>query len=143
MWPFSAVFFSTSVVLLDFVYHVFGRFVTRGVQKRDKRIRKSFSSAAKKSTYLLASLFFFKRPSLMCYLYGQASRRILFRNDRRPKTRPRHHRQSKGHSKTIYGPWGGWLVPRRPKKYQGWSDFCVRFFYRVFLTPLTEKPPKT
>jgi hypothetical protein len=30
---------------------------------------------------------------------------------------------------TNDGPWGGWLVPRRPKKYQGWSDFFVRFFF--------------
>jgi hypothetical protein len=29
--------------------------------------------------------------------------------------------------KKIDGPWGGWLVPRKPKKYQGWSDFCEIF----------------
>jgi hypothetical protein len=30
------------------------------------------------------------------------------------------------------GPLRGWLVPRRPKKYQGWSDVFSRFVYRVF-----------
>jgi hypothetical protein len=29
--------------------------------------------------------------------------------------------------KQIDGPSGGWFVPRRPKKYQGWSDFFLRF----------------
>ena len=55
---------------------------------------------------------------------------------------PRHFqrregcRPVKGHSKKKSdGPWGGWLVPRRPKKYQGWSDFFSRFFYRVFELP--------
>jgi hypothetical protein len=38
-------------------------------------------------------------------------------------------------NKTNDGPWGGWLVPRRPKKYQGWSDFFARFFNRVFELP--------
>jgi hypothetical protein len=42
---------------------------------------------------------------------------------------------SRGTQKKIDGPWGGWLVPRRPKKYQGWSFFFVRFFYRVFELP--------
>jgi hypothetical protein len=36
--------------------------------------------------------------------------------------------------------WRGWLVPRRPKKYQGWSDFFVRFFIVFFNTPHRETP---
>jgi hypothetical protein len=38
-----------------------GRFVRRGVQKRDKN-REKHAAAAKKSTYLLTSLFFSRRP---------------------------------------------------------------------------------
>jgi hypothetical protein len=45
-------------------YHVFGRFVTRGVQKRDKNNRAKISSASKKSTYLLTSLLFFSTAPL-------------------------------------------------------------------------------
>jgi hypothetical protein len=41
-----------------FVYRVFGRFVTRGVQKCDKQNRAKISSAPKKSTHSLTSLFF-------------------------------------------------------------------------------------
>jgi hypothetical protein len=29
-------------------------------------------------------------------------------------------------------PLRGWLVPPRPKKYQGWSVFCFSILYRVF-----------
>jgi hypothetical protein len=42
---------------------------------------------------------------------------------------------SKGHSIFFDGPWGGWLVPRRPKKYQGWSKTNCEFFYRFFELP--------
>jgi lauroyl/myristoyl acyltransferase len=57
-------FFFLPVVLIDFFYRVFGRFVTRGVKKRDKKNRRNFPAAAKKSTYLLTSLFggFFTAP---------------------------------------------------------------------------------
>jgi hypothetical protein len=55
-------FFSPSVVLLDFFYRVFGRSVTRGVQKRDKKNREFFSAAAKKSTHSLTYVTFFSRP---------------------------------------------------------------------------------
>jgi hypothetical protein len=51
-------FFSPSVVWFDFFNRVFGRFVTRGVQKREKKSRET-SSAPQKSSYLLTSLFFF------------------------------------------------------------------------------------
>jgi hypothetical protein len=57
---FSSFFFlSPLVVWFDFVYRVLGRFVTRGVQKRDKKNRAKISSAPKKSSYLLTSLFVF------------------------------------------------------------------------------------
>jgi hypothetical protein len=50
-------FFSPSVVLFNFFYHVFGRFVTTGVLKRDlKKLRENLLSFQKK--YLLTSLFF-------------------------------------------------------------------------------------
>jgi hypothetical protein len=42
---------------------------------------------------------------------------------------------ARGTPKKNDGPWGGWLVPRRPKKYQGWSKQIARFFYRVFELP--------
>jgi hypothetical protein len=42
--------------------------------------------------------------------------------------------------KTNDGPLRGWLVPRRPKKYQGWSDFCVRFFIVFLNSPHRETP---
>ena len=51
-------FFPPSVVLFDFFYRVFGRFVTRGVQKRHKKNRAKISSASKKSTF-----FFINRVS--------------------------------------------------------------------------------
>jgi hypothetical protein len=41
----------------------------------------------------------------------------------------------RGTQKKSGGPLRGWLVPPRPKKYQGWSDFVSRFFYRVFELP--------
>jgi hypothetical protein len=44
--------------LVRFFYRVFGRFATRGVQKRDKKNRAKIFSAPKKSSYLLTSLFF-------------------------------------------------------------------------------------
>jgi hypothetical protein len=34
----------------------------------------------------------------------------------------------------------GWLVPRRPKKYQGWSGFCVSFFIVFLNSPHRETP---
>jgi hypothetical protein len=48
---FSPFFFSPSVVLFDFFYHVFGRFVTRGVQKRKGRQK----TKNEKTTYICAS----------------------------------------------------------------------------------------
>jgi hypothetical protein len=70
MWLFFYPFsFPPSVVLLDFFYRVFGRFVTRGIKKNAiKKSRGKFSAAAKKVlTYLLALLFFFYalRPLLL------------------------------------------------------------------------------
>jgi hypothetical protein len=67
MWVFFRPFFPPppSVVWFDFFYRVFGRFVTRGVQKRDKKNRAKISSASKKSTHSLMSLlllFFSRRP---------------------------------------------------------------------------------
>jgi hypothetical protein len=38
------------------------------------------------------------------------------------------------------GPLRGWLVPRRPKKYQGWSDFFPRFFIVFLNSPHRETP---
>jgi hypothetical protein len=66
MWgsfrPFFFVF-PPLVVWFDFFYRVFGRFVTRGVQKRfKKKSRENIPSSTvtpKKSSYLLASLFIF------------------------------------------------------------------------------------
>jgi hypothetical protein len=57
---FPSVFFSFSLgcfARFDF-YRVFGRFVTRGVQKRDKKNRVNIFAATKKSAYLLASRLF-------------------------------------------------------------------------------------
>jgi hypothetical protein len=45
--------------------------------------------------------------------------------------------------KKTDGPLRGWLVPRRPKKYQGWSDVFFQVFLSCFRTPLAEKRPKT
>jgi hypothetical protein len=64
---FSSVFFPplSRVFCSIFVYRVCWRFVTSGVQKRDKTNHGLFSAAAKKNTYLLASLFFsFPAPPL-------------------------------------------------------------------------------
>jgi hypothetical protein len=58
MFFFPLCFFlSPSVVLLDFLNRVFGRFVTRGVQKRDKQNHGKFSAAAKKVLTYLRHLF--------------------------------------------------------------------------------------
>jgi hypothetical protein len=47
----------------------------------------------------------------------------------------------KGHSKQNKdGPLRGWLVPRRPKKYQGWSDFWGDFFIVFLNSPHRETP---
>jgi hypothetical protein len=48
---------------------------------------------------------------------------------------------ARGPSKTNDGPRRGWLVPRRPKKYQGWSDSFLIFFI-VFLNSLHRETPK-
>jgi hypothetical protein len=57
---FSSIFFLPRLFLFCSIFfnRVFGRFVTRGVQKRHKKNRAKISSASKKSTYLLTSLFF-------------------------------------------------------------------------------------
>jgi hypothetical protein len=56
-------FFPPSVVLLDFYHRVFGRFVTKGVQKRDKKSRGRCSAAAKtKLTYSRLFLLFKTGP---------------------------------------------------------------------------------
>jgi hypothetical protein len=44
---------------------------------------------------------------------GGAEERFLYCLSSKPR----------GTQKKNDGPWGGWLVPRRPKKYQGWSVF--------------------
>jgi hypothetical protein len=64
MWRFFrpflfVLFFLPRLFDSIFFNRVFGRFVTRGVQKRDKKNRAKISSAPKKSSSLLASLFFF------------------------------------------------------------------------------------
>jgi hypothetical protein len=57
----SLRFFSPSLgcFVRFFFNRVFKRFVTRGVQKRDKENRAKISSASKKSTYLLTYVAFF------------------------------------------------------------------------------------
>jgi hypothetical protein len=57
---FPPFFFPSLGCFVRFFFNrVFGRFVTRGVQKRHKKNRAKISSASKKSTHLLTSLFFF------------------------------------------------------------------------------------
>jgi hypothetical protein len=72
MWVFfRPVFvFSPSVVWFDFFNRVFGRFVTRGVQKRDKKIaRKSPQLPKKAVTYLRHFIFiFFAAPLVLVVL---------------------------------------------------------------------------
>jgi hypothetical protein len=53
--------FSSSIFLLGFLLR-FGRFVTRGVKKRDNTKSRFFSAAAKKSSYVLTSLCFYGAP---------------------------------------------------------------------------------
>jgi hypothetical protein len=48
--------------------------------------------------------------------------------------------EATGHSKKNDGSLRGWLIPRRPKKYQGWSDFFSRFFIVFLNSPHREKP---
>jgi hypothetical protein len=57
---FLPFFFSPSLGRFRsiFFYRVFGRFAARGVQKRDKTNRAKITSAFKKGTHLLTSLFF-------------------------------------------------------------------------------------
>jgi hypothetical protein len=65
------LFFPSPVVLFDFFHRVFGRFVTRGVQKRDKKkSRENLLSLQKR--YLLTYLrrFFFSAAPLGCWLLG-------------------------------------------------------------------------
>jgi hypothetical protein len=66
--------FGCFVVLFVFFYRVFGRFVTRGVQKRDQKKRAKISSAAKKvSTYVT-------------FLFSHGARRpLVTTNGRRSK----------------------------------------------------------
>jgi hypothetical protein len=49
-------------------------------------------------------------------------------------------RSSRGTQKKSDGPWRGWLVPREPKKYQGWSDFFE--FFLVLLNSHRQETPK-
>jgi hypothetical protein len=46
---------------------------------------------------------------------------------------------SRGTQNKSDGPLRGWLVPRRPKKYQGWSD---GWFFIVFLNSPHRETPK-
>jgi hypothetical protein len=65
MWLFFRPFFSSfpSAVWFDFVYRVFGRFVTRGVQKRDKqKSRENILSSQKKQLLTSVTFFFFAAP---------------------------------------------------------------------------------
>ena len=48
--------------------------------------------------------------------------------------------ETRGTQKKSDGPLRGWLVPRRPKKYQGWSDFFSRFFIVFLNSPHRETP---
>jgi hypothetical protein len=58
--PKSSYLLYLILLLCSVVFNrFFGRFVTRGVQKRDKKDRTKFSAAAKKSTYLLTYVTFF------------------------------------------------------------------------------------
>jgi hypothetical protein len=62
MGLFSLHFFPPSLgCFAPFFYRVFGRFVTRGVKKRDKKIAEIFPQPPKNNTYLylLTSLFCF------------------------------------------------------------------------------------
>jgi hypothetical protein len=73
---FSSFFFfsfSPSVVLLDFICRAFGRFVTRGVKKRDKKIVDFFSQPSKKAHTHLRHFFFVAKKTI--YTYSAASRR--------------------------------------------------------------------
>jgi hypothetical protein len=61
------------------------------------------------------------------------------------ETTAAQHRRAKGQGalkKTNDGPLRGWLVPQRPKKYQGWSDVCSRFFLIVFSNSPHRETPK-
>jgi hypothetical protein len=65
MWfVFSPVFLPpSSVVLLDFFNRVFGRFVTRGVQQRDrKQIAENFPQPPKKIVSYSLSFVLFTAP---------------------------------------------------------------------------------
>jgi hypothetical protein len=54
---------------------------------------------------------------------------------------PCDHEQGALQNKTD-GPPRGWLVPRRPKKYQGWSDPPPPDFFIVFLNSPHRETPK-
>jgi hypothetical protein len=56
--PPPSVFFLPSIVLLDFFNRVSGRFVTRGVQKRDKKLAENFPQPPKKVVGYLRHFFF-------------------------------------------------------------------------------------
>jgi hypothetical protein len=57
---FFSFFFSPSVVWFDFFNRVFGRFATRGVQKRDnKKSRENLLSFQKKHSLTRVTFFFF------------------------------------------------------------------------------------
>ena len=63
---------------------------------------------------------------------------------RAPNAKTRPHKPGvdpRGTQKKSDGPWRGWLVPRGPKKYQGWSDF-FRDFFIVFLNSPHRETPK-
>jgi hypothetical protein len=49
--------------------------------------------------------------------------------------------ESRGTQKKSDGPLRGWLVPWRPKKFQGWSDF-FQVFFSVFLNSPHQETPK-
>jgi hypothetical protein len=60
---FSPLFFPSLDCFARFFYRVFGRFVTRGVQKRDKQKPRKVFRSRQKSSYLLTSRFpFFTAP---------------------------------------------------------------------------------
>jgi hypothetical protein len=55
--------------LIDFFYHVFGRFVTRGVQKHDNFFfQKNPSGLITKNAAFFSSVFFFN-PRLFCSIF--------------------------------------------------------------------------
>jgi hypothetical protein len=110
-----------SPCFLDLFYRVFGRFVTRGVQKCDLKQNSQFVFRSRQKKYLLTYVTPLPPPPPP------------------PPTPSTPPLQGAANYKKIGDPRGGW-VGQRPKK--DWGQIVLKRFFIVFLNSPHRQPPK-